>query len=139
MIWRLADAAYLRWTSKVSAFQKRLSDTDWENTCHQALLECFGGRRNRAVFGRIALEFPLDAMRNNRLTPEQLFKSQLGDWRLASMRPANHPALYLIITLNWSRNLLDGLTHCGTCLLRKVPSHSIRFRLRSIEGYGCEK
>ena len=91
MIWRLADAAYLRWTSKVSAFQKRLSDTDWESTCHQTLLECFGGRRNRAVFGRIALEFPLEAMRSNRLTPEQLFKSQLGDWRLASMRPANHP------------------------------------------------
>ena len=43
------------------------------------------------MFGRIALEFPLEAMRSNRLTPEQLFKSQLGDWRLASMRPANHP------------------------------------------------
>lgn len=106
MIWRLADAAYLRWASKVSAFQKRLIDVDWESTCHQALLECLGGRRNRAVFGRIALEFPLDEMRSNRLTPEQLFNSQLGDWRLASMRPANHP-----------RSLLTRYTH----LVRESP------------------
>ena len=47
------------------------------------------------MFGRVALEFPLEAMRSNRLTPEQLFKSRLGDWRLASMRPANHPRLLL--------------------------------------------
>ena len=112
----LADASALRWSVKVGAVQKRLGGEGWEGACHQCVLEALGGRRNRAAFARIALEYPLAAMRGGRLSSEALFSSRAGEWRLAATRPASNPRTRL-------SQYLDLLRECPRWpqALRQLP------------------
>ncbi len=91
----LADAAGDRWKSKRDMLQIRLEASGWTETCHQTLMEGLGGRRNRATFSRLALRFPLARMQELTLSSEQLFEETLGEWKLAGLRPSNHPLLRL--------------------------------------------
>ena len=88
---RLAEAAKLRWVAKRDVLANRLKATGWESICHQALLEALGGRRNRAVFAKIALDHTIEQMREQTPSAEMLFNSRKGEWKLAGLRPANQP------------------------------------------------
>jgi len=108
------DAAKQRWDAKVEAHTHRLAECDWEEACHQVLLESLGGKRNRAVFAKIALNHPIEAWVKGRVTAEGLFAEGNGEWRLAGLRPAAHPRSRFQQYLNlvqqqpeWPRNLLD--------------------------------
>jgi hypothetical protein len=85
------DASMVRWKAKVEAHAHRLADTTWEDACHQILLESLGGRRNRAVFAKIALTYPLSEWKGGGFSVEELYAQFDGEWRLAGLRPAAHP------------------------------------------------
>ncbi len=152
---RLAEASAVRWGAKLGAMRKRLSGMEWADACHQCLLEVLGGRRNRAVFARIALEFPLEAMRGGDFSGEHLFESQRGRWRLAATRPASHPRMRLTQYLKliqerpqWPDSLRgvplsvqDGaFDPCGTVSFRKarlrVTVEALRERVFSVMPKG---
>ena len=80
-----------RWEAKIEMAVKRLHGTVWSELCHQVLLEILGYRRNRAPMSAIALHHPLREWSKNPPDPDQLFDSMRGDWKLAGLRPANHP------------------------------------------------
>jgi hypothetical protein len=88
---RLAECAQIRWCAKRDVMHNRLQGNNWSQVCHQTVLEAFGGRRNRAVFAKIALDYSYDKMRHNAPSAEHLYESQKGEWRLAGLRPFNHP------------------------------------------------
>ncbi|MFP6855567.1 MAG: DUF2851 family protein [Opitutales bacterium] len=91
----LKQYARKRWDAKVTWAAKRLEATSWAESCHQFFLEVMGYHRNRAVMGTIALEHPLSALTRNLPDPDELFQSRADEWKLAGLRPANHPRVRL--------------------------------------------
>jgi len=84
-----------RWKAKVNWAVKRLNGMDYEEVSHQVFLEVLGYRRNRAPMAAIALEHPLSEFRENPPDPDELFAARQGEWKLAGVRPANHPRVRL--------------------------------------------
>ena len=87
----LEAAAKLRWKAKVEAMGHRLAGCSWEEACHQLVLESLGGRRNRAVFAKVALDHPWKGWLDWHMDEEALFNEREGEWKLAGLRPAAHP------------------------------------------------
>ena len=92
---RLAECAHARWCAKRDVMHNRLRYNNWSQICHEIVLEAFGGRRNRAVFAKVALDYSFDKMRQDLPSAEHLYESRRGEWRLAGLRPFNHPKLRL--------------------------------------------
>ncbi len=88
---RLREGARRRWERKREHAGRRLKVEGWDEACHQMTLEVLGYRRNREAMGRIALHWPLARMRSERPTPETLFEAAGNGWKLAGLRPSNHP------------------------------------------------
>ena len=123
----------VRWEAKVEAHAHRLADTTWEDACHQVLLESLGGRRNRAVFAKIALKYPLNEWKDGSFSIEELYAQFDGEWRLAGLRPAAHPKVRLKQYLglvseqsNWPEKLLavhfqnmNDKSPSGTAIFRR--------------------
>lgn len=84
----LQDHAFERWRQKRHYAKKRLDRLGWRLAAHQAMLEVLGYRRNRAPMITLAERFGPDAM--VQMTAEDLFAAVDG-WKLAGLRPANHP------------------------------------------------
>ena len=80
-----------RWEKKLTHAQKRLSGEDWSEACHQFALEILGYRRNRAPMATISLSHSLSELTVYQVDAETLFNELAGDWKLAGLRPANHP------------------------------------------------
>ncbi len=92
----LQAGARHRWAQKRSFAAKRLAKTDWAAACHQCFLEVMGYRRNRAPMGRIALEHSLrDFSKSGEFAIDEVYDKHREEWRLAGLRPANHPKLRL--------------------------------------------
>jgi len=89
----LRELGKTRYRQKCAYARKRLERLDWPNACHQALLEVLGYRRNRAPMNQLAERYPIDAM--TRRSPAELFEEIYDQWRLAGLRPANHPRVRL--------------------------------------------
>ncbi|PWU07466.1 MAG: hypothetical protein C5B43_00320 [Verrucomicrobia bacterium] len=87
----LLENAYLRWKQKYAFALNRLKTESWENVCHQMFLEALGYRRNRSPMNIIALQYPLNYIVQNKISADELFLSQKENWKLAKLRPANHP------------------------------------------------
>ena len=126
------EASKVRWEAKVEAHAHRLADTTWEDACHQVLLESLGGRRNRAVFAKVALAYPLNEWKAGCFSVEELYAQFDGEWRLAGLRPAAHPKVRLTQYLglvseqsNWPVKLLA--LHFET-MNDKSPSETAIFR-----------
>lgn len=92
---RLQAGSRQRWDQKCAYAAKRLESSNWDDACHQYMLEVLGYARNRAPMARLALEYPLQAFRGDGLDPDQLFESMAGHWKLSGLRPANHPRIRL--------------------------------------------
>ncbi|MFP6887875.1 MAG: hypothetical protein VB997_09945, partial [Opitutales bacterium] len=69
----------------------RLSGENWAEVCHQFALEVLGYRRNRSPMGSLALRHPLSELSQKKADAETLFREKEGEWKLAGLRPANHP------------------------------------------------
>ncbi|WP_269542276.1 DUF2851 family protein [Cerasicoccus fimbriatus] len=85
----LRDLAFDRWRQKRRYAQMRIERLGWRLALHQAVLEALGFRRNRAPMIALAERFPPDVMAT--MTPDSLFEFAQGRWKLAGLRPANHP------------------------------------------------
>lgn len=87
----LYEKAASRWERKIYFAEKRLNLCSWEDACHQMVLEVLGYRRNKEGMADIALKWPLKKMAKDKITAEGLYESQEGKWKLADLRPQNHP------------------------------------------------
>lgn len=90
------EQAARRWELKAAFAAKRLDNDGWAEACHQSCLEVLGYARNRATMSRLALRYPLSEwakrVRRGSCSPtEEFYESADGEWRLAGLRPANHP------------------------------------------------
>lgn len=86
---RLMENARRRFAQKVAHVRRRLERESWEQVCHQLTLEILGYRRNRAPMSSLAIAHPAGSFCG--LDPAALYRSQSSNWKLAGLRPANHP------------------------------------------------
>ena len=93
---RLLEHGRERWEKKLAHAQKRLSGEDWCEACHQFALEILGYRRNRAPMSAISLSHTLSELSGSQMNAETLFHEREGEWKLAGLRPANHPKARLV-------------------------------------------
>ena len=101
------EVAEKRWKAKVGWAAKRLSGTSWEDACHQSLMEILGYQRNRSPMASLALHHPLGDFSENSPDPDLLFLSRKTEWRLAGVRPANHPRARLRQYCNLASRIPD--------------------------------
>lgn len=87
----LKEKACLRWERKQKQVENRLMSNGWQETCHQLFLEVLGYRRNRTAMFDLAIRFPLEEMRDMNEQAEYYFNFEINRWKLAGLRPANHP------------------------------------------------
>ena len=104
---RFREVAGMRWKHKVKLAAKRLGGTSWEDACHQSLLEVLGYQRNRSPMASIALHHPLGEFAENSPDPDLLFLSRKTEWKLAGVRPANHPRTRLRQYCNLASRIPD--------------------------------
>ncbi len=81
--------ARYRWEQKLRQVHYLLKEEKWEEVCHQQFMEALGYRRNRAAMRELACRYPISeiACRN----PGDLYREMNDVWKLAGLRPANHP------------------------------------------------
>lgn len=110
---RLLDRALHRWRQKRGYAAQRFAKAGFAEACHQLTLEALGYRRNRAPMSALALKYPLAAWAKHPPLPNLLFEEEKGHWKLAGLRPANHPRLRLeqfakVVAVNpeWPQTLL---------------------------------
>ncbi len=131
---QLVENARKRFLQKVGFARHRLEADSWQQTLHAMTLEVLGYRRNRAPMSAIAQAHPPQAL--PRHDADDLFQSQAGHWKLAGLRPANHPRQRLDQYLqllqkapNWqarltawgkSQRVREGTFSTDTRLYRKV-------------------
>lgn len=127
----LYERAALRWRQKVAFARQRLSKTDWAQACHQLALEVLGYRRNRGPMAMLAARFPLAVFAGQEAGA--LYRQMEGSWRLAGLRPANHPrkrlAQYLTVLGHdpaWPETLLAWADACGLADRREPRTASLR-------------
>ncbi len=92
---RLLDRALHRWRQKRTYAAQRLAKAGFAEACHQLTLEALGYRRNRAPMSALAMKYPLAAWASHPPLPNLLFEEEKSRWKLAGLRPANHPRLRL--------------------------------------------
>ena len=83
--------ARIRWEQKVYFAGQRLQRNGWPETCHQTILEILGYSRNRGAMSSIGQRYPLDLMAAGGRDEKFYFEIVLDQWKLAGLRPANHP------------------------------------------------
>ena len=89
MVASLLSEANQRFDEKVHYAKKRLLKFNWEEACHQYVLEVLGYSRNRIGMARLALRHGFKQWPQS---SHELYKLNLNAWRLKSNRPANHPS-----------------------------------------------
>ena len=86
---RLEAAAHARWRSKVAFACARVARDGSAGAAHRLVLETLGLRPNRAPMAELAARFgPEDFAKADATS---LFADLRGRWKLAGVRPANHP------------------------------------------------
>jgi hypothetical protein len=88
---RLLDRALHRWRQKRDFAAQRIAKSGFAEACHQLTLEALGYRRNRAPMSSLALKYPLASWPMQAPAPAAMYEEEKTRWRLAGLRPANHP------------------------------------------------
>ena len=148
--WMVAAAAE-RWERKVALARRRLAEADFSTVAHQLFLETLGLKRNRAVFHRVALRFPLEQWcAEPEDTAEMAWQWAGEEWTLSGVRPANHPRRRLQDYAAWIRSHAgpwpDFLPErarppaagAGGLLPGRPPRISARRRALGLAGYEKE-
>jgi hypothetical protein len=91
----LLDRALHRWRQKKAFAAQRIAKAGFAEACHQLTMEALGYRRNRPPMSMLALKYPLVKWATRPPLPGLLFEEEKGKWKLAGLRPANHPRLRL--------------------------------------------
>lgn len=86
---RLKIAAEKRWSSKIGYIRRRLENDPPATVAHRLVLETLGLRRNRAPMAELAARHTPEDFAT--LSPETFFEAMNRRWKLAGVRPANHP------------------------------------------------
>lgn len=143
----LRQRALLRWDQKVRFARQRLAGGGWDEVCHQYALEVLGYRRNRAPMSNLAQLYPLADWAGLNRTPAALM-NDAGPWKLAGLRPPNHPAKRLAQYQAWVRQVPawpQVLAEWGSGLPRlgatRVPAPGLRrkWHFDKIRGTLAEK
>ena len=119
---RLLEHGRERWEKKLDHAKKRLSVEDWAEACHQFALEILGYRRNRAPMSAISLSHKLSELSGYRINVETLFHEREGEWKLAGLRPANHPKNRLAQYLDLVKANPSWPTRLSACPM--APGHA---------------
>ena len=127
---RLLEHGRERWEKKLTHAQKRLSGEDWSEACHQFTLEILGYRRNRAPMSAISLSHALSELSVSQVDVKILFNERAGDWKLAGLRPANHPQNRLAQYLDLVKARPDWPTRLLECLLN--PHRILSYNRKSL-------
>jgi hypothetical protein len=98
----LTGLAESRWRQKVRFARMRIDRLDWEEACHQTVLEILGYRFNRAPMLRVGASIPIRAWAQSTLDLDAAFEVGRA-WALQGLRPANHPRVRLRQYASWSR------------------------------------
>lgn len=151
----IREKAHQRYRQKLEVARERHRQLGWEEACHQACMEALGYRRNRDTMLKLAKMHPLQQLasevRSDPLhTAEQLLNQASGHWKLAGLRPANHPhqrlkqyCLLVSKQAHWPRQLgtlLSGLNlPCVEASTQVYRRHSdlSRFRKRTKDEVLC--
>lgn len=83
-----------RYRQKLEVAKARHERLGWLEGCHEACLEALGYRRNREPMLKLANLYPLRdfvAKTTDGGFAEKLYCEPQGQWKLAGLRPANHP------------------------------------------------
>lgn len=88
-LFRIQYAARERHDAKLRFARHRIIADESEPTAHRLLLETLGLRRNRAPMSDLAQNHPVADFA--KLDADRLFDEMAGRWKLAGVRPANHP------------------------------------------------
>lgn len=119
----LRQYAHKRWQQKYNYAWDRLRRDGWEQACHTLFLEALGYRRNRAPMANLALQNSPAKMRSdlvNAESEEALATRYFGEvhgWKLAGLRPANHPRKRLAEYLRLVRQKPDWAVQVRAYLL----------------------
>lgn len=112
----LHSKGLLRWRQKIKFARQRVQRSGWAEACHQFFLEVLGYRRNRAPMFSIAVRFTLEQMSASDQPSSYYYQQQLQKWKLAGIRPFNHPKVRLEQYLSllkkngyWPEPLLEEL------------------------------
>ena len=134
----LTDKARTRWRQKVEFAASRITQCGWNQACHSLFMEVLGYRRNRAPMAALASRFSLAEMENAAVSAEYYFGVKCGKWKLAGVRPANHPkkriAQYLALIRNrseWPRNWI----RFAETVIPKQPFTGSPGEFRRLEGF----
>ncbi len=110
---RLLDRALHRWRQKHAFAVQRIAKSGFAEACHQLTLEALGYRRNRPPMSALALKYPLADWATHPPLTGLLFEEERKRWKLAGLRPANHPRLRLeqyakVVAAqpDWTQNLI---------------------------------
>ena len=134
---RLLEHSRERWEKKLTYARKRLFGEDWSEACHQFVLEILGYRRNRAPMSAISLSHSLSEFSGGQVDEETLFREREGGWKLAGLRPANHPKIRLAQYLDLVKANPDWPTQLLECPI--APDHTGLFDRKSLLIGGLRK
>jgi hypothetical protein len=96
----LRGIARQRWRQKVHFAKLRMEKLGWTEAAHHTALEILGYRQNRAAMLAVAARHPLKAWIAG-AGPAAIYAEGRGLWRLAGVRPANHPLVRLQQYQRW--------------------------------------
>lgn len=92
-LFRIRKAARERFAVKVKFAAHRIASDGRDRTAHRLFLETLGLRRNRAPMSELAQNHPVEDFA--KIGADALFNEMTGRWKLAGVRPANHPRVRL--------------------------------------------
>lgn len=90
-----------RWLAKVHLARARIERLGWAEACHHATLEVLGYRPNRVPMLAVAEAWGLARWRAGEVDVEAVFLTQVDEWRVNGVRPANHPRVRLGQYARW--------------------------------------
>ena len=127
----------LRWRQKMKFARQRIQHSGWAEACHQFFLEVLGYRRNRAPMFSIAVRYTLEQMSASDKPGSYYYQQQIQKWKLAGIRPYNHPMTRLEQYLNllkknsdWPGPLLGELGALPSQTNADLDSHAFRKQTR---------
>lgn len=115
---QLTDASRARHEQKLERVRRRIDTLGPERALHLMLLEGLGARRNRTPMAELAERHAPDAFAQ--ADPHTLFQSMEGRWKLAGVRPANHPKTRLVAYANLLRTH-PGWQRDALAFFRELP------------------
>ncbi len=136
----LSRHARQRWEQKVHFATLRVQRLGWEGACHFTAWDVLGYRYNRAPMLRIAGKWPLPQWTAAGGTSvDEVFASEIGQWSLQGVRPANHPKTRIKQYARWTQQRPEwpeAVVEAGLQFPATGEFHRVTRELRRDVGLG---